>query len=95
MSAGGPEARPRWPSPSVGSVVRMAALMTVSGGARAQGAPSRTSSLSWVRLEGAESCIATQALANAVEERLKRKVELDFGTARRLFTLVTVLHWKG
>jgi uncharacterized protein (UPF0262 family) len=28
-------------------------------------------------------------------ERLKRKVELDFGTARRLFTLVTVLHWKG
>jgi uncharacterized protein (UPF0262 family) len=28
-------------------------------------------------------------------ERLKRKVELDFNTARRLFTLVTVLHWKG
>ncbi|MDE2374048.1 MAG: UPF0262 family protein [Hyphomicrobiales bacterium] len=28
-------------------------------------------------------------------ERLKRKVELDFDTARRLFTLVTVLHWKG
>jgi uncharacterized protein (UPF0262 family) len=27
--------------------------------------------------------------------RLKRKVELDFDTARRLFTLVTVLHWKG
>jgi uncharacterized protein (UPF0262 family) len=29
-----------------------------------------------------------------VMERLKRKVELDFGTARRLFTLITVLHWK-
>ncbi len=28
-------------------------------------------------------------------ERLKRKVDLDFDTARRLFTLVTVLHWKG
>jgi uncharacterized protein (UPF0262 family) len=28
-------------------------------------------------------------------ERLKDKVELDFDTARRLFTLVTVLHWKG
>jgi uncharacterized protein (UPF0262 family) len=28
-------------------------------------------------------------------ERLKRKVECDFDTARRLFTLLTVLHWKG
>jgi uncharacterized protein (UPF0262 family) len=28
-------------------------------------------------------------------ERLSRKVEIDFDTARRLFTLVTVLHWKG
>lgn len=28
-------------------------------------------------------------------ERLKRKVDIDFDTARRLFTLVTVLHWKG
>jgi uncharacterized protein (UPF0262 family) len=30
-----------------------------------------------------------------VMERLKRKVELDFDTARRLFTLIAVLHWKG
>jgi uncharacterized protein (UPF0262 family) len=30
-----------------------------------------------------------------VIERLKRKVEVDFDTARRLFTLITVLHWKG
>jgi len=30
-----------------------------------------------------------------VMERLKRKVDLDFDTARRLFTLITVLHWKG
>jgi uncharacterized protein (UPF0262 family) len=28
-------------------------------------------------------------------ERLKEKVTLDFETARRLFTLITVLHWKG
>jgi uncharacterized protein (UPF0262 family) len=28
-------------------------------------------------------------------ERLKRKVSIDFETARRLFTLICVLHWKG
>jgi uncharacterized protein (UPF0262 family) len=28
-------------------------------------------------------------------ERLKRKVHVDFDTARRLFTLICVLHWKG
>jgi uncharacterized protein (UPF0262 family) len=28
-------------------------------------------------------------------ERLKRKVKVDFDTARRLFTLICVLHWKG
>ena len=28
-------------------------------------------------------------------ERLKDKIELDLDTARRLFTLITVLHWKG
>jgi uncharacterized protein (UPF0262 family) len=26
---------------------------------------------------------------------LKGKVRIDFETARRLFTLITVLHWKG
>jgi len=30
-----------------------------------------------------------------VMERLKRKVDMDFDTARRLFTLISVLHWKG
>lgn len=30
-----------------------------------------------------------------VMERLRRKVEFDFDTARRLFTLIAVLHWKG
>ena len=28
-------------------------------------------------------------------ERLKEKIEIDFDTARRLFTLICVLHWKG
>jgi uncharacterized protein (UPF0262 family) len=30
-----------------------------------------------------------------LQERLKRKVKVDFNTARRLFTLISVLHWKG
>jgi uncharacterized protein (UPF0262 family) len=33
--------------------------------------------------------------SQVVMERLKRKVEIDFDTARRLFTLLSVLHWKG
>jgi uncharacterized protein (UPF0262 family) len=28
-------------------------------------------------------------------ERLKEKVSIDFDTARRLFTLICALHWKG
>jgi len=28
-------------------------------------------------------------------ERLKGKVKVDVDTARRLFTLISVLHWKG
>lgn len=28
-------------------------------------------------------------------ERLKGKIKVDFDTARRLFTLITVLRWKG
>lgn len=28
-------------------------------------------------------------------ERLKNKIDIDFETGRRLFTLITVLHWKG
>lgn len=30
-----------------------------------------------------------------LRERLAGKVEIDFDTARRLFTLVCVLHWRG
>jgi uncharacterized protein (UPF0262 family) len=28
-------------------------------------------------------------------ERLERKIKIDFDTARRLFTLICVLHWRG
>lgn len=38
------------------------------------GEPPKPSSLSWVRLDGAESCITTQALARAVETRLGHPV---------------------
>jgi uncharacterized protein (UPF0262 family) len=30
-----------------------------------------------------------------LKDRLKGKIEVDFDTARRLFTLVCVLHWRG
>ena len=30
-----------------------------------------------------------------LRERLDGKIEVDFQTARRLFTLLSVLHWKG
>ena len=30
-----------------------------------------------------------------LQEAIKRKVTVDFDTARRLFTLLCVLHWKG
>jgi uncharacterized protein (UPF0262 family) len=33
--------------------------------------------------------------SNILRERLAGKVAIDFATARRLFTLICVLHWKG
>lgn len=33
--------------------------------------------------------------AQLLAERLKGKIEADSDTARRLFTLITALHWKG
>jgi uncharacterized protein (UPF0262 family) len=33
--------------------------------------------------------------AQLLSERLKGKIETDQDTARRIFTLVTALHWKG
>jgi uncharacterized protein (UPF0262 family) len=33
--------------------------------------------------------------SRTLQERLNGKVRVDFETARRLFTLICVLHWKG
>ncbi len=33
--------------------------------------------------------------SQTLQTRLKGKIEVDFNTARRLFTLVCVLHWRG
>jgi uncharacterized protein (UPF0262 family) len=33
--------------------------------------------------------------AGILRDRLAGKIEIDFATARRLFTLVCALHWKG
>ena len=33
--------------------------------------------------------------AQILVERLNGKIEIDFDTARRLFTLIAALHWKG
>ena len=33
--------------------------------------------------------------SQTLEERLKGKIDIDFDTARRLFTLVCVLYWRG
>lgn len=33
--------------------------------------------------------------SQTLQERLKGKIEMDMDTARRLFTLVCVLHWRG
>ncbi len=60
----------------------LAAKRTITGiagvlalvSARGAEAADATSSLAWVRLEGAETCIGANALARAVEERLGRAV---------------------
>jgi len=33
--------------------------------------------------------------SQTLDERLGGKIEIDFDTARRLFTLICVLHWRG
>ena len=45
-------------------------------------------------LDMARRALARRGLATWCMERLKRKIDIDFDTARRLFTLIAVLHWK-
>ena len=54
------------------AVLATVALLALARESRADEGK-RTSSLAWVRLEGAESCIAGAALGRSVEERLRRK----------------------
>ncbi len=56
------------------AAIGVAGALGAATAARADGDKPKTSSLSWVRLPGAESCIATQALSRAVEDRLRRPV---------------------
>jgi hypothetical protein len=51
-----------------------AATVTSNAAASEGDERARTSSLSWLRMPAAEACIATQALARSVEERLGRHV---------------------
>jgi hypothetical protein len=59
--------------PRLSAIAIGAAIAASTAPVRAEGAP-RTSSLGWVRLAGAESCIDARALAQAVEQRLGRAV---------------------
>jgi hypothetical protein len=52
----------------------LAASLAWAAAARADGPRERSSSLSWVRLEGAEACIGGSELARAVEEQLGRPI---------------------
>jgi hypothetical protein len=54
-------------------VVSLGALVILCDASGADAAP-RTSSLSWVRLAGADACVSTQDLARDVETRLGRAV---------------------
>ena len=48
----------------------------------------------WVR-PGVDSPRFGDTAMRTLMERLEGKVRVDFETARRLFTLISVLHWKG
>ncbi|MBS2013465.1 MAG: hypothetical protein JST00_11285 [Deltaproteobacteria bacterium] len=53
----------------------------------------RTSSLAWVRLPGAESCIAAPALAMAVEKKLGRRVFVPPSDAE--ITVEGTIEWRA
>lgn len=61
----------------------IAAMLMVAAEAEAQPAAGYTAALTWVRLPGAESCIAPQALARAVEARIGRPLLSPLSRADR------------
>ena len=42
-----------------------------------------------------DGAACTTKAAGSCMERLKGKINVDIATARRLFTLLCALHWKG
>ena len=55
---------------ALGLVLAAALLATAAPSEGADRGAARTSSLSWIRLPGAERCVSTQDLARDVEQRL-------------------------
>jgi hypothetical protein len=62
----------RWPRSIASALLAVGALVGAAPRASADDSPGRTSSLAWVRMPGAESCIDGRALSQAVERRLGR-----------------------
>jgi hypothetical protein len=62
----------RRPRSAAVALLTAAALAGGASRAAADGSPARTSSLAWIRMPGAESCIDARALSQAVELRLGR-----------------------
>ena len=86
------------------------AKFLVAMGAKISGAGSPTITITGVKkLHGAEHEVIPDRIeaidmgrrgihdegSRILQDQIKRKVEVDFDTARRLFTLICVLHWKG
>ena len=49
----------------------------------------------WEKSPGHPVCDIDIAVDELLKERLEGKVDVDFATARRLFTLICVLHIRG
>lgn len=82
------------------ALLAAAALVVVAARADADPPPSRTSSLAWVRLPGAEGCIDARALAQAVELRLGRAAFVaptrgDVGIEARIERLQSPDAWRA
>jgi hypothetical protein len=86
------------------------ASLVLASGRDARASDGRTSSLSWLRMPGADSCIATQALARSVEDRLGRhvfvsaseadvsvegRIERHAGSAPGWHSVITIRDGKG
>ena len=83
-----PTARPE-PPPSLGEFEQLLLLAVLQCGDEAYTVPVRTV------LEDKAGRHISRGAVHTTLERLEGKAETDFATARRLFTLICVLHIKG